>query len=172
MDPYITFQVDSTVVPLQECIEELGDQRDDLASRLADLQNRYNTLEHILVLDGPSPPMYVSQSLQTTNQDASGMGKVDIHTMIWMEKRKVKGKRRKDAMETWHKSLNKYLNRFTTGLHHSWPLPALLGGQYICNIPLTLMALHLNHFHHVCDINYVVSDIYLPFSIPKQCIFG
>jgi hypothetical protein len=109
MDPYITFQVDSAVVPLQECIDELGDQHDNLASQLADLQNHYNTVEHILVLDGPSPPMYMSQSLQTTNQDVSGMGKVDIHTMIWMEKRKVKGKHRKDAMETWHKSLNKYL---------------------------------------------------------------
>jgi hypothetical protein len=67
--------VDSAVVPLQEYTEELGDQRDNLASRLADLQNCYNTLEHILVLDGPSPPTYVSQSSQTTNQDASDMGK-------------------------------------------------------------------------------------------------
>jgi hypothetical protein len=74
MDPYVTFQVDSAIVPLQERIEELGDQRDDLVSRLADLQNRYDTLERILVLDRPSPPTYVSQSSQTTNQDASGMG--------------------------------------------------------------------------------------------------
>jgi hypothetical protein len=74
MDPYIAFQVDSAVVPLQECIEDLGDQCDDLASQLADLQHRYNTLEHILVLNRPSPPTYMSQSSQTTNQDASSMG--------------------------------------------------------------------------------------------------
>jgi hypothetical protein len=74
MDPYITFQVDSAVVPLQEHIEELGDQCDDLVSRLTDLQYHYDTLEHILVLDGPSPPTYVTQSSQT-NQDVSGMGK-------------------------------------------------------------------------------------------------
>jgi hypothetical protein len=88
MDPYITFQVDSAVVPLQEHIEELGDQCDDLASRLADLQNHYDTLEHILVLDEPSPPTYVSQSSQTTNQDVSGMGKSgDPHHDIDGEKK-------------------------------------------------------------------------------------
>jgi hypothetical protein len=172
MDPYITFQVDSAVVPLQEHIEELGDQHDDLASQLADLQNCYDTLEHILVLDGPLPPTYVSQFSQTTNQDVSSMGKSgDPHHAIDGEK-KVEGKHRKDTMETWHKSLDKYPNRFTTVLHQSWPLPALLGGQYVCNILLTPVALHLNHFHHVRDINYVVPDIYFPFSIPKQCIFG
>jgi hypothetical protein len=75
MDPYITFQVDFAVAPLQERIKELGDQCDNLVSQLADLQAYYDTLEHILVLDGPSPPIYMSQSSQTTNQDVSGMGK-------------------------------------------------------------------------------------------------
>jgi hypothetical protein len=90
-------------------------------------------------------------------------GKVEIHTMTRMEKRKVEGKRRKDLVPSWLKTLDKYPNRFTTDLHQSWPLPALLGGQYVCDIPLTLAALHLNRFLHVRDINYVVPDIYMPF---------
>jgi hypothetical protein len=63
----------------------------------------------------------------------------------------------------WLKTLDKYLNRFTTDLHQSWPLPALLGGQHVCNNPLTLTALYLTCFQHIRDINYVLPNIYLPF---------
>jgi hypothetical protein len=98
LDPYVKFQVDCTVVPLQEHIEELGDQCDDLVNGLVDLQNRYDTLEHILVLDGPSPPMYVSQSSQTTNQDTSSMGESGHPHHSIDGKKNIEGQCHKDLM--------------------------------------------------------------------------
>ena len=44
-----------------------------------------------------------------------------------------------------------------------WPLPAYLGGQYTCDIPLTLTALHLNFLSTFFELKYVTLDLDLPY---------
>ena len=44
-----------------------------------------------------------------------------------------------------------------------WPLPVSLGGQYACNILLSLTALHLNLLRTFFELNYVTPDLDLPY---------
>ena len=44
-----------------------------------------------------------------------------------------------------------------------WPLPASLGGQYACDVPLSLTALHLNFLSNYFEMNYVTFELVLPY---------
>ena len=44
-----------------------------------------------------------------------------------------------------------------------WPLLVSLGGQYTCDILLSLAALHLNFLSTFFELNYVTSDLNLPY---------
>ena len=44
-----------------------------------------------------------------------------------------------------------------------WPLPVSLVGQYVCDIPLSLAALHLNFLSTFFELNYVSCDLDSPY---------
>ena len=138
MDPYINFQVETATTPLLEQIWELEKEHDGLALEASDLKHCHDTLKHILMLDNPS---YVTKSSQTNRMLA--WGKKDLWTMFRLQNLKGPRKRHKVMMPIWLKFLDNYPGRFTTNLHPTWPLSTHLGGQYMCDILLTLWECHL-----------------------------
>ena len=44
-----------------------------------------------------------------------------------------------------------------------WPLSASLGGQYACDVPLSLAAPHLNFLSNSFELNYATSELVLPY---------
>ena len=66
-------------------------------------------------------------------------------------------------MDTWVTLVQAVPQILGQNVPDVWPLPVSLGGQYACDIPLSLAALHLNFRSTFFDINYVSCDLDLPY---------
>ena len=66
-------------------------------------------------------------------------------------------------MDSWINLVQASPQFFGQKVPEVWPLPVSLGGQYTCDIPLSLAALHLNFLSTFFDINYVSCDLDLPY---------
>ena len=66
-------------------------------------------------------------------------------------------------MDTWVTLVQAVPQILGQNMPDMWPLPVSLGGQYACDIPLSLAALHLNFLSTFFDINYVSCDLDLPY---------
>ena len=66
-------------------------------------------------------------------------------------------------MDTWVTLVQAVPQILGQNMPDIWPLPVSLGGQYACDIPLSLAVLHLNFLSTFFDINYVSCDLDLPY---------
>ena len=69
----------------------------------------------------------------------------------------------KSQMDIWVTLVQAVPQILGQNVPNIWPLPVFLGGQYTCDIPLSLAALHLNFLSTFFDINYVSCDLDLPY---------
>ena len=70
---------------------------------------------------------------------------------------------RKGQMDTWISLVHLIPQILGQNMPDVWPLPVSLGGQYACDILLSLAAPHLNFLSTFFDINYVSCDLDLPY---------
>ena len=70
---------------------------------------------------------------------------------------------RKGQMDSWINLVQASPQFFGQNVPNVWPLSVSLGGQYACDIPLSLAALHLNFLSTFFDINYVSCNLDLPY---------
>ena len=66
-------------------------------------------------------------------------------------------------MDTWIILVQAIPQILRQNMPDVWPLPVSLGGQYACNIPLSLAVLHLNFLSMFFELNYVSFDLDLPY---------
>ena len=66
-------------------------------------------------------------------------------------------------MDSWINLVQASPQFFGQNVPDIWPLPVSLGGQYACDIPLSLAAPHLNFLNTFYDLNYVSFDFDLPY---------
>ena len=74
-----------------------------------------------------------------------------------------KRKERKDKSWEWETLTKTIPHLFIENIPAEWPLPASLGSQYTCDIPLSLAAQHLHWFQNFYDLNYATDFICLPY---------
>ena len=70
---------------------------------------------------------------------------------------------RKGQMDIWVTLVQVIPQILGQNVPDVWPLLVSLGGQYACNIPLSLAALHLNFLSTFFELNYVSCDLDLPY---------
>ena len=75
-----------------------------------------------------------------------------------------KRKERKEKSWEWETLTKTIPCLLAESVPAEWPLPASLGSQYVCNILLSLAALHLHWFQSFYDLNYTTDEICLPTS--------
>ena len=66
-------------------------------------------------------------------------------------------------MDTWITLVHLIPQILGQNVPDVWPLPVSLGGQYTCDILLSLAALHLNLLSTFFELNYVSCDLDLPY---------
>ena len=81
------------------------------------------------------------------------------HLRNGADKRKVC----KDKSLVWESLTKTVPHLLRENVPTEWPLPASLGGQYMCNILLSLAVLHLHWFQNLYDLNYATDEICLPY---------
>ena len=72
-------------------------------------------------------------------------------------------KERKDKSWEWETLTKTIPHLFVENVPIEWPLPASLGNQYACDIPLSLTAQHLHWFRNFYDLDYTTDFICLPY---------
>ena len=72
-------------------------------------------------------------------------------------------KERKEKSLEWETLTKTVPHLLVENVPTEWPLPASLGNQYVCDIPLSLAALHLPWFQNFYDLNYATDFICLPY---------
>ena len=74
-----------------------------------------------------------------------------------------KRKERKERSWEWETLTKTIPHLLVKNVPAERPLPASLGNQYACDIPLSLAAQHLSWFQNFYDLNYATEFIYLPY---------
>ena len=72
-------------------------------------------------------------------------------------------KERKEKSWEWETLTKTIPHLLVKNVTAEWPLLVSLGSQYACNIPLSLVVLHLHWFQSFYDLNYTTDEICLPY---------